>query len=350
MHGANQAHPGTAAGAAAARTLCRVVGTGSALPARILTNREIEAMVETTDEWIVTRTGIRERRIAEFTERTSDYAARAARAALAAAHMGTGDVGLIVVGTTSPDLRIPATANFVQQDLGAARAFVYDVNAACSGFLFALAAAEAQIRAGQAESGLVIGADLYSSLVNWKDRDTCVLFGDGAGAVALRKVEGSAGSDPDAERGILAMVLRSTPVGIDILGCKGAGTADRTSLEAVPTGFIHMEGRKVFRLAIDGLEGAVRAVLEKVGRTVKDLDWVVPHQANRRIIEEVVSRLGYGMDRVVINLDRYGNTSAASIPIALDEAVRDGRIKPGHLVLLAAAGAGFSAGAVLIRM
>jgi 3-oxoacyl-[acyl-carrier-protein] synthase-3 len=321
----------------------KIVGTGSALPERVLANSWFEQHLDTSDQWIRTRTGIRERRFAEPGESTSDYAARAGAAALSAAGIAPAEIDLVVLATTSPDVRIPATANFVVHRLGLTRAYAYDLSAACSGFIFAMANADAQLRAGMGRTALVIGADLYSALVDMTDRGTCVLFGDGAGALVLAPSEGADGA------GIVRSVLHSDGSHAEILGCRGAGTAGRTAQAAAAHRCIHMEGPLVFRLAVERSCRAIAEVLEAEGLRPEQISRIIPHQANLRIIERIARHFDYPMERIEINLDRYGNTSAASIPTALDQAVRAGRTRPGDLVMLVAAGAGFNSGAVLVK-
>ncbi|MBA4387071.1 MAG: 3-oxoacyl-ACP synthase [Verrucomicrobia bacterium] len=340
-----------------------VAGTGSAVPDRVVPNSEFSASLETSDEWIRERTGIRERRFAAAGERTSEYGARAARAAIADAGITPAEIGLIIVATTTPDMRFPATANFVQRDIGASNAYAYDMSVACSGFVFALAAAHAQIMSGMADCALVIGADIYSSILDFSDRKTCVLFGDGAGAVILRKrttprirlpaapdLIDRLGQGVEQPRGLLAMALHSDAGGADVLTCEGSGTAGRTTMQAAECGSIKMDGKAVFRFAVRTFGRMVEEVLDKAGFTIADVACVIPHQSNIRIVEKLAEEIGCGMDRMMMNLDKYGNTSAAAIAMALDEAIRTKRVGPGDLVLLAAVGAGFSSGAVLLRL
>jgi 3-oxoacyl-[acyl-carrier-protein] synthase-3 len=321
-----------------------LLGTGMALPARAVPNEWFEERVETSDEWIRTRTGIRERRFAEVYEQTSDYAVAAGRQALERSGLEADRIGLVVVATSVPDVRIPSTANFVVQRLGLEQAFAYDISAACSGFLFALATADVQVRAGLAGHALVIGADIYSSILDMEERGTCVLFGDGAGAAVIGR--------GDSEAGVLRTWLHSDGTQTGIIGCRGGGTADRKSLEALGNGRekIHMEGPTVFRLAVHGCCQAIREVLRAAKIAARDIARIVPHQANLRIIERIARTFDYPMERIEVNLDKYGNTAAASIPMALHEAVRDGRVASGDLILLVAAGAGFNSGAILIRL
>jgi 3-oxoacyl-[acyl-carrier-protein] synthase-3 len=323
-----------------------LLSTGMAIPQRIVPNTWFEGRVETSDEWIQSRTGIRERRFADPNERTSDYASRAALQALERSKVPPGEVGLVVVATTVPDMRLPTTANFVIRRLDLKNAYGYDVVAGCSGFLFALAGAEAQLRAGMARHALVIGAEIYSSILDFTDRNTCVLFGDGAGAVLL----GPPGSRD--EGGILRVQLFSQGEHTGVLGCEGGGTAGRRDL-ACASGDdekIYMDGPMVFRLAVEGCCNSIRKVLDAEGLGPSDLARIIPHQANYRIIEKIARTFDYPMERIEVNLDRHGNTAAASIPIALNEAVTSGRSLPGDLIMLVAAGAGFNSGAVLLRL
>lgn len=323
-----------------------LISTGMAIPQRTVPNSWFEGRVETTDEWIRSRTGIRERRFADPTERTSDYASRAALEALERSKVPPGEIGLVVVATTVPDMRLPTTANFVIRRLGLQNAYGYDLVAGCSGFLFAMAGVDAQLRAGMARHALVIGAELYSSILDFSDRNTCVLFGDGAGAVLL----GPPGSRNGA--GILRAQLFSQGEHTGVLGCRGGGTAFRKDL-ACSSGEaerIYMDGPMVFRLAVEGCCNGIRTVLDAEGLTPKDIVRIIPHQANYRIIEKIARTFDYPMDHIEVNLDRHGNTAAASIPIALNEAVTSGRVLPGDLVMLVAAGAGFNSGAILLRL
>jgi 3-oxoacyl-[acyl-carrier-protein] synthase-3 len=323
-----------------------LVATGMAIPKRVVPNSWFAQRLDTSDEWIRTRTGIRERRFAEPGEQTSDYASRAALEALARAGVAPGEVGLVVVATTVPDMRLPATANFVIRRLGLEKAYGYDLSGGCSGFLFALAGADAQLRAGMARHALVIGAEIYSSILDFTDRNTCVLFGDGAGA-ALFGPPGSRGN-----AGILHTRLFSQGGHTDILGCRGGGTAGRSELASASgeRDRIFMDGPLVFRLAVEGCCQGIRTVLDAEGLAPLDIARIIPHQANYRIIEKIARTFDYPMERIEINLDRHGNTAAASVPIALNEVVTSGRAKPGDLVLLVAAGAGFNSGAILLRL
>jgi 3-oxoacyl-[acyl-carrier-protein] synthase-3 len=316
-----------------------VAGCGGYLPDQVLTNDELARRLETSDEWIRQRTGIAERRIAAPGQLTSDLAVAAARRALDSAGMNGSDLDLIVLATATPDLTFPATATKVQAQLGMKRGAAFDVQAVCSGFVFALSIADNAIRLGQARTALVIGAETFSRILDWEDRGTCVLFGDGAGALVLNAApEASAGN-----RGILSTHLHSDGTQHDILYVDGGPSATQS------TGFLRMEGREVFRQAVSHLSEAVDEALAANGCTAADLDWLVPHQANSRIIDAVGRRLGLPSERVVNTVARHANTSAASIPLALSEAVGDGRIKPGHLVLIEALGGGLTWGAGLIR-
>lgn len=315
----------------------RILGTGSFLPPNLVTNQDLASKVDTSDEWITTRTGIRQRHIASADEKTSDLAFEAARRALDAAGLDASAIDLIIVATTTPDMVFPGTACILQARLGAAGCAAFDVQAVCSGFVYALATADMYIRCGQARMALVVGAEVFSRLLDWSDRTTCVLFGDGAGAVVL-----GASDAP----GIFASRLHADGSQVDILsvpGCIGAGG------EVIGSPFVQMDGGAVFKYAVRVLAEVANEVLSAAGVSATDIDWFIPHQANIRIIEATAKRLGLGMDRVVCTVDRHGNTSAASIPLALDEAVRDGRIQPGHNVLLEGVGGGFTWGAVLLR-
>jgi 3-oxoacyl-[acyl-carrier-protein] synthase-3 len=316
-----------------------VAGCGGYLPDQILTNDELAQRLDTSDEWIRQRTGIAERRIAAPGQLTSDLAVAAARRALDRAGMSGSDLDLIVLATATPDLTFPATATRVQAQLGMKRGAAFDVQAVCSGFVFALSVADNAIRLGQARTALVIGAETFSRILDWNDRGTCVLFGDGAGAVVLNAAP-EAGADG---RGVLSTRLHSDGTQHDILYVDGGPSATRS------TGYLRMEGREVFRQAVQHLSEVVEETLAASGYTAADLDWLVPHQANSRIIDAVGRRLGLPADRVVNTVARHANTSAASIPLALSEALADGRIKPGHLVLIEALGGGLTWGAGLIR-
>jgi len=318
-----------------------VVGTGGYLPEKVLTNDDLARMVDTSDEWIVQRTGIRERHIAADGQVTSDLALNASLKALEAAGLTADDIDLIVVATTTPDRTFPATAAILQNKLGITHGFAFDVQAVCSGFVFALATADGYLKTGMARRALVVGAETNSRLVDWTDRTTCVLFGDGAGAVVLEAQE--AHPNGAGARGILVSSLRTDGSHWDKLYTDGGVSVNQQ------TGLLRMEGREVFRHAVGVISDVVEDVLAKSGTSTADLDWFVPHQANRRIIDGAGKKLGIPEEKTVITVDRHANTSAASVPLALDEAVRDGRIKPGQLVMLEAMGGGFTWGAVLIR-
>ena len=317
-----------------------VRGVGAYLPARMLTNADLALMVDTSDEWIVQRTGIRTRHIAADNEVTSDLALAAARAALADAGLEPGDIDLIVLATSTPNNTFPATSVEIQHRLGMRHGFAFDLQAVCSGFVYAVSVADLHIRGGMAKRVLVIGAETFSRILDWSDRTTCVLFGDGAGAAIMERVE----LDDDApERGVLASALRSDGHHWDKLYVDGGPSSTGT------TGHVHMQGPEVFRHAVGKITDVVYATLEKTGYTVADLDWFVPHQANRRIIDGAGAKLGLPPEKVVVTVDRHANTSAASVPLALSAAVADGRIKQGDLVMLEAMGGDFTWGASLIR-
>ncbi|MGE0744344.1 MAG: beta-ketoacyl-ACP synthase III [Rhodospirillales bacterium] len=317
-----------------------VAGCGSYLPARVMTNAELAELVDTSDDWIVQRTGIRERHIAAEGELTSDLALAAAQAALAQAAMGPRDVDLVVVATATPDETFPATATRVQARLGMTRGAAFDVQAVCSGFVYALNVADNFIRLGQAGTALVIGAETFSRILDWRDRTTCVLFGDGAGAVVLRAGEGTGTS---RDRGVLSNHIHSDGRQHDMLYVDGGPSTTQTA------GYLRMQGREVFRHAVANLAGVVEEALAANGLTAADVDWLVPHQANLRILDGTARKLGVSADKVIVTVDRHANTSAASIPLALDQGVRDGRIKPGDLLVLEAMGGGFTWGASVIR-
>ncbi len=316
------------------------VGTGSCLPRRIVTNAELAAQVDTSDAWIVERTGIRQRHIAGDDELTSDLATGAAREALAAAGIAASDVDLIVVATATPDQTFPACATVVQHKLGITHGIAFDVAAVCSGFLYALSVADAMLVTGAANTALVIGAETFSRLLDWEDRATCVLFGDGAGAVVLRAEE-QAGTA--ADRGILAHRLHSDGRYNDLLFVDGGPGSTGT------VGKLRMKGREVFRHAVTNLAAVMTETLAAAGLAADEVAWVVPHQANLRILEGTAKKLGLDPARVVVTVDRHANTSAASVPLALDVAVRDGRIRRGDLLILEAMGGGFTWGAAAVR-
>jgi 3-oxoacyl-[acyl-carrier-protein] synthase-3 len=317
-----------------------ILGSGGYLPVRVLTNGDLAQIVDTSDEWITQRTGIKERHIAAEGELTSDLAVRAAERAMADAGVSITDIDLIVLATATPDYTFPASAVTVQDKLGMHHGAAFDVQAVCSGFLYALTSADAMIRAGQARKALVIGAETFSRILDWTDRTTCVLFGDGAGAVVLDGVtkDGSA-----AERGVLTARLRSDGRYRDKLYVDGGPSTTRM------VGHLRMEGREVYRHAVTMITDVIEDAFKATGFTAEDIDWFVPHQANVRIIDASAKKLGIPLDKVVRTVDRHGNTSAASIPLALSVAAHDGRIKKGDLLLLEAMGGGFTWGAVLVR-
>ncbi|MBD9371785.1 ketoacyl-ACP synthase III [Rhizobium sp. ARZ01] len=317
-----------------------VRGFGTALPKRVLTNRELESMVDTSDEWIVQRTGIRQRYIAGEGETTASLGEGAARAALDNAGLTPGDIDLIIVATSTPDNTFPATAVNIQNRLGMHHGFAFDVQAVCSGFVYAVTTADAYIRGGLARRVLVIGAETFSRILDWTDRTTCVLFGDGAGAIVLEAQEGEG---TVADRGVLTAQLRSDGAHKDKLFVDGGPSTTGT------VGHLRMEGREVFKHAVGMITDVIVAAFDATGLSVDDLDWMVPHQANRRIIDGSAKKLGIPLEKVVVTVDLHGNTSAASIPLALAAAASDGRIKKGDLVLLEAMGGGFTWGAVLLR-
>ena len=315
-----------------------LAGTGSALPRTRVSNEELAKRVDTSDEWIVERTGIRFRHIAEPDETTATLGADAAKEALAAAGLQPADIGLIIVATATPDNTFPASATKVQALLGAPDCIAFDVAAVCSGFLYAVSVADSMLRTGAAKHALVIGSETFSRILDWEDRTTCVLFGDGAGAVVLSAEE------VEDDRGILATRLHAEGKYTDMLYVDGGPSTTGT------VGHVRMQGREVFRHAVTNLAAVLGEVLEDVGLSADDIDWVVPHQANRRIIDATAKKLGLTAERVVLTVDQHANTSAASVPLALDLAVRDGRIKQGDIVVMEAMGGGFTWGACLLRI
>ncbi|CAA7621724.1 beta-ketoacyl-ACP synthase III [Magnetospirillum sp. SS-4] len=319
----------------------QVIGCGSYLPERLVSNAELAAMVDTSDDWIVERSGIRQRYLAADGEMTSDLAFAAASRALESAGISGSAVDLIVLATATPDHTFPATATKVQRRIGMKHGFAFDVQAVCSGFVYALSIADNFIKTGQIQTALVIGAETFSRILDWNDRTTCVLFGDGAGAVVLRANRGKGGSQ---DRGILSTHLHSDGTHHDLLYVDGGPSSTQT------VGHLRMEGREVFRHAVINLASVVGEALAANDLKASDIDWVVPHQANRRIIEGTAKKLGFPMERMVMTVEKHANTSAASIPLALTEAVSDGRIRPGQLVLLEAMGGGFTWGSALIRI
>jgi len=321
----------------------RITGTGRYVPEKRLTNADLEELVDTSDEWITTRTGIKERRIAAEGEACSDLASRAAENALDMAGVDPGDLDAIMVGTVTGDTQFPATAVYVQDRLGAKRAAAFDISAACSGFIYAVNLAHGMIASGRMERILVVGAEVLSRVTDWEDRATCVLFGDGAGAAVLEPC-------PLGE-GILSTRIRSDGSLADLLVIPGGGSRKPLTESSYRERgqFIKMKGDGVFKYAVRAMADATREAIEDAGVSVEQIDLLVPHQANVRIIEAMNARLKVPQERVVVNLDRYGNTSSASIPIALDEAVREGRVKPGDLVALTGFGGGFTWGSVVFR-
>jgi 3-oxoacyl-[acyl-carrier-protein] synthase-3 len=317
-----------------------LIGTGSALPARCVTNAELAERVDTSDEWIVERTGIRQRYIAGEGETTSSLAIAAARNALDAAGLQGGQIDLIVLATATPDQTFPATATIVQQAIGANGGIAFDLAAVCSGFVYALGVADSMLRTGMAQRALVIGAETFSRILDWNDRTTCVLFGDGAGAVVL---EARVDEGP-APAGVLATRLHADGAHNQLLFVDG-GVSTTGAI-----GCLRMKGREVFRHAVNNLASVVGEVLGDAGMTPADISWLVPHQANARILEATAKKLDLPASRVVMTVDQHANTSAASVPLALDVAVRDGRIKPGDVLLLEAMGGGFTWGACLLRL
>ena len=315
-----------------------LAGTGSALPRTRVSNAELARRVDTSDEWIVERTGIRFRHIAEPDETTATLGADAAKQALAAAGLEPSDIGLIIVATATPDNTFPASATKVQALLGVPDCIAFDVAAVCSGFLYAVSVADSMLRTGAAKHALVIGSETFSRILDWEDRTTCVLFGDGAGAIVLSAEEVA------DDRGILATRLHAEGKYADMLYVDGGPSTTGT------VGHVRMQGREVFRHAVTNLASVLGEVMGDVGLSAADIDWVVPHQANKRIIDATAKKLGLPAERVVLTVDQHANTSAASVPLALDLAVRDGRIKRGDLVVLEAMGGGFTWGAAVLRV
>jgi 3-oxoacyl-[acyl-carrier-protein] synthase-3 len=316
-----------------------LLGTGSALPVRAVSNAELAQTVDTSDEWIVERTGIRNRYIAGEGETTASLATDAAQQAIAAAGIAAQDIDLIILATATPDQTFPATATKVQAALGIDDCVAFDVAAVCSGFLYAVTVADSMIRSGAANRALVIGAETFSRILDWEDRATCVLFGDGAGAVVLGAEESA-----DGKRGILAAKLHADGRHNQLLYVDGGPSTTQT------VGKLRMKGQEVFRHAVVNLASVLKEAMELAGLTPDDIDWLVPHQANARILDATARKLKLSPDRVVVTVDRHANTSAASVPLALDLATRDGRIKPGDLVVLEAMGGGFTWGACVLRV
>lgn len=319
----------------------KIIGTGGYLPAKVLGNADLEKMVDTTDAWIVERTGIRNRHIAADNELTSDLGFYAAREALENAHLTPDDIDAIIVATTTPDLTFPATATIIQEKLGMKCGFAFDVQAVCSGFMYALSVADSYIRSGTAKNILVIGAETLSRIVDWNDRNTCVLFGDGAGAVVLSACDGAG---TNADQGILKILLRSDGHGCTYLKTSGGVSSNQKA------GLIQMEGKEVFRYAVGYLADIANQIMDQVGVKASEVDYLVPHQANERIIAATAKKLGFPMDKVALTLPEQGNTSAASIPLALHESVKTGKAKTGDLLLVESMGGGFTWSSALIRL
>jgi len=314
----------------------RIAGTGAALPPRRVTNEDLARRVDTTDEWIVERTGIRARHIAGDGETTATLATEASRKALAAAGIDAKEIGLIVLATSTPDQTFPASATLVQTALGINDCIAFDVQAVCTGFLYALSIADNMVKGGMAEHALVIGSETFSRILDWEDRATCVLFGDGAGAVVLKAEEG-------ADTGILATRLHADGRHNELLYVDGGVSTTGT------VGKLRMKGKEVFRHAVTNLADVLAETLEAAGHEADEIDWVVPHQANKRILDATAKKLNLDPEKVIVTVDQHANTSAASVPLALDTAVRDGRIKPGDLLVLEAMGGGFTWGAAVVR-
>ena len=315
----------------------RIVGTGSYLPPRVVTNAELARRVDTSDEWIVSRTGIRQRHIADETQTSSDLALEASREALQAAGVKANDLDLIIVATSTPDYVFPSTACLLQAKLGVRGCTAFDVQAVCSGFVYGLGVADSFVRAGESRSALVVGAEVFSRILDWSDRSTCVLFGDGAAAVVLRA---------DERPGVHATVLHADGAQAGILAVPGNVCGGRI----VGSPFLRMDGPAVFRYAVRVLDEVARETVAKCGMRLGDIDWLIPHQANIRILDATVKKLGLPPERLVVTVDRHANTSAASVPLALDLACRDGRIKPGQRVMLQGVGGGFTWGASLVEI
>ena len=315
----------------------RIIGTGSYLPPKIVTNDDLARQMDTTDEWIRTRTGIRQRHIAEPSQTSSDLGVEASRAALAAARVVPQEIDLVIVATATPDYIFPSTACIMQAKLGIKGCAAFDIQAVCSGFVYALAIADKMIRSGQHRCALIVGAEVYSRILDWKDRGTAVLFGDGAGAVILRA---------DSRPGIMASALHADGSYVDILSVPGNVCGGKI----VGSPFLQMDGQAVFKFAVKVLDEVARETLAMCGLTPADVDWLIPHQANVRILEATARKLGIDLSKLIVTVDRHGNTSAASVPLALDLAIRDGRIKPGHKIMLQGVGGGFTWGASLVEM
>jgi 3-oxoacyl-[acyl-carrier-protein] synthase-3 len=315
----------------------RIVGSGSYLPQNVITNDELAQRMDTSDEWIRTRTGIRQRHIAAAGETSSSLALEASKAAIASAGIAAQDIDLIIVATSTPDYIFPSTACLLQAKLGIKGCPAFDLQAVCSGFVYAMATADLFIRSGQHRCALVVGAEVFSRILDWNDRGTCVLFGDGAGAVVLRA---------DDKPGIMASALHADGSHADILSVPGSVSGGKATGDP----FLRMDGPAVFKFAVRVLDEVARETLAKCGQQVEDVDWLIPHQANLRILESTAKRLRLPAEKLIVTVDQHGNTSAASVPLALDLAIRDGRIKPGHKVMLQGVGGGFTWGAALVQM
>jgi 3-oxoacyl-[acyl-carrier-protein] synthase-3 len=323
----------------------KILGTGHYLPAKVVTNADLEKVLDTSDAWIASRTGIRQRHIAAPEEASSDMATAAARHALEAAGIPASQLDMIIVGTVSPDMQLPATAMFVQRNLGARKDCPgFDLAAACAGFIYGLSIADAYVRSGVARYVLVVGVELLSRIVDWTDRNTCVLFGDGAGAVVV-------GPSDDPDRGILSTHVYADGSQIESLYIPAGGTRTPITPELVQQRkhLVHMTGKEVFKYAVKALSSSSETAIQSNGMTADDVDWLIPHQANLRIIEAVMSRSGIPRERCFINIERTANTSSASVPIALDQAVRTGKVQPGQNVLFCALGGGFAWGSAMVR-
>jgi len=320
-----------------------IKGSGSYTPEKILTNFDLEKMVDTSDEWITSRTGIKERRIADENTATSDLATKAALKAIEEAKVNSSEIDMIIVATVTPDMFFPSTACFVQKNINAINATAFDISAACSGFIYGLSIASQFISSGEVKTVLLIGAETMSKVVDWQDRNTCILLGDGAGAVILGEVEDG--------KGILSVYTLSDGSKTNLLMVPGGGSREPISIEVIKkrSHYMKMEGNEVFKFAIRGMEKSIDEALKKANLTYEDVTLFIPHQANIRIIDSLTKRMGLPKDRVFTNLDKYGNTSAASIPIALDEAIKSGRVKSGDIILMSSFGSGFTMGAAVIR-
>jgi 3-oxoacyl-[acyl-carrier-protein] synthase III len=325
---------------------CSIIGTGSYMPSRVLTNEDLSKLVDTNDEWITSRTGIKERRIAADDEATSDLASAAAQSALESAGLTAADIDLIIVATVTPDMAFPSTACIVQKKIGAVNAVCFDISAACSGFLYALQVARGFLNTGARGRALIIGAEKLSSIVNWKDRNTCVLFGDGAGAVVMQRDEAA-----EAPGRILASFMGSDGNLADLLKVPAGGSACPLTAENLDSGLhaIHMEGKETFKHAVTRMCQAAETALAEAGLTHDDIALVIPHQANLRIISAIANRLDLPEEKTFVNLHKYGNTSAATIPVAIDEAVRAGRLKRGDVAVLVAFGGGFTWASAVVK-